>query len=455
MDDYAQALLIDAATVLSCIALLARYGDLRFSHPATPYIVFHLHTVTIRLAGLLNGADALFSRWSGMYEPVRPEEIARAALYCDLAFWSVTAVWILAKTRFPPASQRSDVMMLEPRILRPVLFASLIGGIVGLRIAAQIPGFQVYDGLSQSTDWSASSYLFILPSWFGLAVLGHIYYYGFRWFTGVLLAGYLVIMAVQGGSRYRVIVGLLLAVTIWVERRNRRWPPKSMVLGLTVAGVLFFPMKTIGTMTQNGADLSEISDAISDSVTEAAEGSAADHLFLDEFASALTLLDLQGKKYYGSIYMPLLTLMVPRAWWPDKPRLAGFVIDISTGTRPMGSGGMITTYLGESYANFGLAGIFLIPPCLAFFLARFQRWARARPYDSVLRFSYVVLSVNLIQVYRDGLQSIIVFTFVNMMPLVVIVLAHVAQLLVRKRRHVGLRIFEHQPLTQPPREAEN
>ena len=74
---------------------------------------------------------------------------------------------------------------------------------------------------------------------------------------------------------------------------------------------------------------------------------------------------------------------------------------------------------------------------LAIFLAWFRRKAYAAPYDSVLRFSYVVLSVNLIQVYRDGLQSIIVFTFVNMMPLVVMVMAHGGNLLIRKRREAG------------------
>lgn len=439
MEDYGQALKIDAVTVMACIALLLRFGDLRFTHPATPYIVYHLHTVTIRLAGLLNGAAVLYSDWDGSYEPVRPDEIARAALYCDLAFLLVTAVWIFVKAA-PRTSeaQRTNAMVLEPRILRPVLLVSLLIGLIGLRFVARIPGTESTEILNASSDWSTSSYLVILPSWFGLAVLGHIYYYGFRWFTSILLAAYLALMAIQGGLRFRVIVGLLLAVTIWVERRDRRWPSKSIVLGLGLTAVLFFPMKAVGSLAQDGASLSEISATISDSMTEVVEGSAADHTFLDEFASSLSLMDLQGKKYYGSIYLPLLTLPVPRAWWPDKPKLAAFVTDISSLTRPMSTSGMITTYLGESYANFGVAGIFIVPPILAIFLAWFSRRAYLAPYNSVLRFSYSLLSVNLIQVYRDGLQSIIVFTFVNMMPLMVIVLAHVGSALIRKRRHVGL-----------------
>jgi len=427
MEEYGQALLIDVATVVSCIALLLRFGDLRFSHPATPYVVFHLHTVTVRLAGLMNGAPTLYSTWLGSHEPVTAEEIARAALYCDLAFLVVTLVWIFVRVSPRPGEpQRADAMRIDQRILRPVLLGAFVMGVLGLWLI-KIPGVQSFEGmtpLSESNEWSSSSYLFILPTWFGLAVLGHIYYYGFRRWSGILLGIYLALMFLQGGSRYRVVVGLVLAATIWVERKNRRWPSKSMVLGFAGLALLFFPMKTIGGMIQKGASVSEIYDAGFDEVTEASEGSAPDHMFLDEFACALDLLDLHGKKYYGSLYLPLLTLPIPRAWWPDKPTLAPYVFDISTTGRPMGANGMITTYLGESYANFGFAGILLVPPVLAALLAYFRRKAFTAPSDSVLRFAYVLVSVNLIQVYRDGLQSIVVFTFVNMMPLVIVVLAH-------------------------------
>jgi len=439
MDDYGQALVLDAVTVLCCVGLLLRFGDLRFSHPATPYIAFHLHTVTSRLAGLMQGASPLYSQMPGWFEPVTVDEIVRAALYCDMAFWSVTIVWIMVN--YAPrrgATFRADALKLDPRILRPVLFVAFIIGVIGLRVAAGIPGLPQFEGIDASNPWATSSYLYILPAWSGLALLGYGYYFGFSRLTGFLLAAYLVLMSIQGGMRYRAIIGLLMAVQIWVDRRDRRWPSRSMAIGLAAAALLFFPMKTIGAMAQRGTNLDEISQELSKSVTEVSEGAAPDHMFLDEFASALTLMDLQGKKYFGSMYLPILTLPIPRALWPDKPGLAGFLADISTSHRPMAVSGMITTYLGESYANFGLAGIFLVPPLLALFLAAFYRRAYATPRDSVIRFSYVLLSVNLIQVYRDGLISIVVFTFVNMMPLAVVVLAHIGYSKLLKRRAIGL-----------------
>ena len=90
----------------------------------------------------------------------------------------------------------------------------------------------------------------------------------------------------------------------------------------------------------------------------------------------------------------------------------------------MGELGMIVTFLGESYANFGYAGIVLIPMLLAYILARVYFRAYRSNYFSVMRLSYLLIACNLIQVYRDGLTSIIVFTWVNMMPLMIIVLLH-------------------------------
>ena len=57
-------------------------------------------------------------------------------------------------------------------------------------------------------------------------------------------------------------------------------------------------------------------------------------------------------------------------------------------------------------------------------IAWFHFRAYCAPYASILRFTYLMICANLIQVFRDGLTSIVVFTAVHMMPLTLIVLAH-------------------------------
>ena len=90
----------------------------------------------------------------------------------------------------------------------------------------------------------------------------------------------------------------------------------------------------------------------------------------------------------------------------------------------MGDAGMCVTYLGEAYANFGYFGFLFIPYLLAYWLARAYFHAYRSKYLSVTRFGYLLIACNLIQVYRDGISSILVFTSVNMMPLMAIVLLH-------------------------------
>ena len=449
MQDYGQALLLDVLSVTCCFALLLRFAAIRFAHPATPYMIFHLHTVTVRLLGLYNGAQTIYATSPQDFEPVMADEIVRAALYCDIALWSVTIAWVLFAVLSRAEKIRTDAIPLDERVLKPILAVAFVMGIVGLRVAANVPGIGMYDGIDPSSDWSSSSYLIILPSWFGLAVLGHAYYYGFKPITLVLLVTYLVIMSLQGGMRFRVIIGLIMSIQIWIELRNRRWPTKLTVIGLAVAALAFFPMKTVGFMVRDGASTSEIGEMLAGSITDVSEGANSDQMFLDEMASALTLVDLNGKKFMGSMYLPMLTLPIPRALWAEKPGLSGFLQEISTSSRPMAACGMITTYLGEAYANFGVAGIFIVPPALALFLAFFYRAAYSVPRLTVLRFAYVLVSVNLIQVYRDGLLSVLIFTLVNMMPLAVIVLVHLAIDAVRKRRHLGLAgSAELNPLTR-------
>jgi oligosaccharide repeat unit polymerase len=177
-------------------------------------------------------------------------------------------------------------------------------------------------------------------------------------------------------------------------------------------------------MTQEGATFGEISQSSSALIKDAMSGQAADQEVLDQLASSLTLIDQAGRFYYGTTYLVLMTSPIPRQWWPDKPGLADYQKDFSTPSRPMGEMGMIMTFIGEFYLNFGYVGIVVMSYLTAYWLARAYFRAYRSDYSSVARFAYLLIACNLIQVYRDGLMSVVVYTTVNMMPLTIIVLLH-------------------------------
>ncbi len=428
--DLPIALLIDLTTVILAVVLLLRYGRLSHSHPATIYLFFHLYTFTSRLLGLFFGAETLFSEFQGFFEVVTNGEIARAALLGDVALAMMTIAWIKASFDDLKKVRRSPELLVEGqpnlslRYIWMVVAIAFPVGLYGLLAFANLPGLPRVAEALEPGEWQTSSYLFILQVWAGLALVALIYWYGFRWWLLLPMSFYLLIMAYQGYHRFRVVIPALLLVQIFLDRRRLRWPPLYLSAVLVALMLIYFPLKSIGHMAQEGESVGEIVMTSTATVNEALAAKAPDQYFLDEFACGLSLMDDAGHYYYGSTYLALVTLPVPRQWWPDKPGLADYLQDISKPWRPMGDMGMIVTFLGESYVNFGYAGVVIIPLLLAYVLGRVYFYAYHSNYFTIARLSYLLIACNLIQVYRDGLVSIVVFTWVNMMPLMVIVLLH-------------------------------
>ena len=447
--DLPVMLVIDFFVVLMSATVLLRYARLSHSHPATIYLFFHLYTFTLRLIGLMFGAPTIFSQWGWVYEPVTDAEIVRAAFLGDLALISMTVAWVRASLTDLKKSQNRDASPHEkipnlslPHIWSVVAIAFPLG-LLGLWAFTNLPGLES-EGLELG-EWQSSSWFFITQVWAGLSILALIYWYGFRWWLMIPMSVYLLIMTYQGYHRFRVIIPAILMIQIYLDRRKLKWPPVYIMAAIFALMLIFFPLKNIGQMAQEGAAVSEIVTSSTEDINKAFIAKAPDQQFLDQYASALTLIDDGEKFYYGATYLPLVTLPIPRQWWPDKPGLADYLRDISKPWRPMAEMGMIVTFLGESYANFGYLGIIVLPYFLAYLLGRMYFRAYRRNYFSVTRLAYLLIACNLLQVYRDGLVSIVVFTWVNMMPLMGILTLHIVLPLKTSAKKISALASANQP----------
>jgi hypothetical protein len=121
--------------------------------------------------------------------------------------------------------------------------------------------------------------------------------------------------------------------------------------------------------------------------------------------------------------------------------LADYQKGFETPSRPMGQMGMIMTFIGELYLNFGYFGVVIMSFLTAYWLARVYFRAYQNSYYTVIRFGYLLIACNLILVYRDGLMSLFVFTIVNMMPLSIIVFLHLVRPVRRRREAVPVYGF--------------
>jgi len=431
-----EAVLLDFFVVVACAILLGKHARLSALHPGTAYLLFHVLVVTSRALFVLGGSPTLFTGWGPGVIPVSEAEIAWAVNLADLALVSMTVAWIKVaedekrrhKTPIAIASRGQDGAMLSEKAIRTVGAVAFPIGVVALIYFASVPTAGMYAvGRIDLGSWNSSSWTMITQSWVGLVLLSLIYYYGFRKLFVIPLCAYLLIIAVQGFDRFRLVIPLIYLALLWLSRRGRKWPPPWMAgVGLALVFIVF-PLKTIGWMIQSGDSISDILVAAGNSFTDVTGGRSGDQMVLDEFACTISLVDDSNRYYYGSLYYPMLTLPIPRQWWPDKPVINGYQYELSNPSRPMAQSGMVPTLHGESYANVGVFGIIIISVTAAYWLGKIYFAAIRRSYFSIYRFTYIMVACNLIQVFRDGLISLVMFTLVNMMPLVAIaVLSYVS-----------------------------
>lgn len=417
--DLGTAALIDFCVLFACGGLILARGGASKSHPAVLYLIFHFLVVTSRASSVLFGAPTFFSGIPG-YEAVRLEELGRAVIVADLALVGGTFGWITGRRWKQSASPQSlGQGGFRPLRTKPVYAVALVAvppGIVCFALYGFVPGVR---SAALGTDFST-----VVLTWPGLVLIALIYCRGFKLRYLAPLALYLAVIALQGYGRFRFIVPVLLLVQIYLDRRNRRWPSRGLALVLVATALLFFPLKQIGLAVQAGEDIGSIRAFSTSSVRDAASGQSGDQVILDELALAVSLADESNKVFFGRPYLNILVLPIPRSLWSGKPGLADQLGEISKPSRPLFGIGGVATLPGDLYLNFRLPGVMFGMFLLARLSGRLYIAAYSRPYRSVGRFAFLLLSSNLIQIYRDGLISVPLFLLVHMLPLAVIVALH-------------------------------
>jgi hypothetical protein len=253
---------------------------------------------------------------------------------------------------------------------------------------------------------------------------------GFRWYLLCLIAAYLAYVGLQGYHRFMLILPLVYFTAFYLMSSRRRWPTlKILAAGLVVA--LVFPrLKYIGRAVQEG-DSAGVIALLSESFNLSKDNTnstiSAGEDFLDQYAGALSLIDENDRKLWGSTYLAILTLPIPRAWWTGKPGLADHLTEISNSRRNFGAEGRIITYLGEAYLNFSYAGFLVVPALIGYLLTKWCLYATTGPIPRVGRYVYLVAFMAFIQMYRDGLTSLVLFSLVHNLPMFFVMLAHQAQ----------------------------
>jgi len=417
VDSLLPFLLLDVFVVATVVVLMFR--RMAFWHPLTAYLFFHVYSFTYRAAKLASGAVSPLYTGIANAEVVTSEEINRAMLWADIGLVMFALAAWFAHLRFDAQAERPTVRrVLNPNIAKflgvaclPVglyYFYALKGGFLELEVGA-----------------ASTGYLQSIALW-PIGIIGLlIFTFGFRWYLVVLGLMFLGGVAFQGYHRFMLVLPLLFFAAYYLQSRRLRWPTWPIVVGALFIGLVFPRLKYIGQAVQFGDTqeaVAQFTEAFNFTSKEKEVSSGED--FLDQYAGALSLADSNDRKFWGSTYLAIVTLPVPRAWWPNKPGLADHLQEISTSGRNYAQEGRIITYLAESYLNFGYAGLFLIPALMGYVLTAYCLHATLGPLQRLSRYVYLVVFMALVQAFRDGLLSIFVFTVVHNMPMLFALTLH-------------------------------
>jgi hypothetical protein len=409
VDSLIPYFLLDLFVVALVIVLMFR--RMAFWHPLTGYLLFHLYSFTYRLFQIVGGSPLMYTGQANA-EAITPDEIIRAMLWADVALILFVAASWWAHLVFEAKSDQP----VERRVLNPNIAKAI--GLLCLPLGAYFFYMVKTTGFVASIDSASAGYVQAMSMW-PIGVLGLlIFAFGFRWHLLALTAFFLGAVAFQGYHRFMLILPLLYFAALYLQAHRRRWPGVVMVVAALFIGLVFPRLKSIGASIQYGDyqnAITMVQESFGKSKSEYEVASTED--FLDQFAGGLSLIDSNERKFWGSTYLAIITLPVPRAWWPNKPGLADHLQEISTSGRQYNIEGRIITYLGESYLNFGYAGLILIPALLGYILTALCLHATAGPMQRLGRYIYLVFFMALVQTFRDGLLSIFVFTAVHNMPM--------------------------------------
>lgn len=417
MDSLIPYFLLDLGVVLAVVVVMFR--RMAFWHPLTAYLLFHLYSFTYRLFQVLGGSPLMYAGQANA-EAITPDEIGRAMLWADagLIFFAAASWWAHAVFE-----AKADRPVLR-RVLNPNIAKAI--GMLCLPVGAYFFYVVKTTGFVLDPTSAATGYIQVISMW-PIGVIGLLMFaFGFRWHLLLLAAFFLGSVALQGYHRFMLILPLLYFAALYLQNQRRRWPTIPILVAAFFVGLIFPRLKYIGQALQYGDTQEAISQFSQAFVKDAKSYTefATSEDFLDQFAGGLSLADSNERKFWGSTYLAIITLPVPRAWWPDKPGLADHLQEISTSGRRYDAEGRIITYLGESYLNFGYAGLVLIPIFMGYLLTVACLRATTGPMLRLSRYVYLVFFMALVQTFRDGLLSIFVFTVVHNMPMLFAWLLH-------------------------------
>lgn len=401
------------STVLfaALVAIGVRRGRVTLANPLMLYFAFHFFAFLWRAWRVTFWPDqAMF--WMLLITPTE-EELSRALLLTDLGlvaicagFWFVTPVRLVDRVKLQPLPTNNRTVLLVGA------FFIAIGAYAFYRFAwsGGMDAVSTVAGAQRRVMVGSTAYLTQAPVYAGGIGTLFVGLFGLQPWVIAYLTIYYGASMVRGGGRWTFVLGALSVVLVDMWRRKARWPRTSWIIGGLVLAILFGLIGSSRTIIR--------------SMVEGGENSISEHIWLVPKQIERDLSTYEYLVYvvkfvpqntgwsYGTQYLKLFTMPIPRMLWPNKP--------IETSTVELnGHGnfiGAVTSVVGDMYLNAGwitvALGMLLLGSLLGGLHRIYQNHRDVRWVGIVYALALSLLPLY----YRDGGIVIFVFLFMHVLP---------------------------------------
>ena len=417
--DIGIALTIDILLLISSLWCILQVSERSIFNPSLWWVVLHAYTVTFRLITLNLAFESL-----SIIGVRSNTELVNAAIASDISLFAVVAATTLVAHRAlrDRASNFTDsgLYELNPRFGQIISILCLtIGTYALLRLGSPA------SGRVRGIDIAAidlgrleqSSYPYTIA---GFAVQGALIQVVLRGFTPWTVALLLLLLAPSSIylARTSFVLAAVMAFLIYQTQRKKTNLPGKWALGILLLGLVWFVFKPVAAAIVEGQNAEQTIASARDYFANAVSGnSSGDIQFFDMQATYMAAADETGRRFYGTTVLPLIYLPIPRFIWPEKPRVNEYAFELSSPLRPVAQVGMVPLLSGESYLNFGWLGCAVIPFLYILGMQTAHHRVKDHGIRSASRIIYLVFLISLIQVFRDGLSSLIIFPILWYFPL--------------------------------------
>jgi oligosaccharide repeat unit polymerase len=236
-----------------------------------------------------------------------------------------------------------------------------------------------------------------------------------RWrlLTGVALVAIVALGDFLTGGRAGLLLGTLLPLVILFHYLRRPVSARALAV-IALLALLIFVSARVVTRDAIYAGGNQSRTSILISSLKHLPTTTVGGREVIEFDSLLVLVRAEETGHpallWGRTYLPIISFPVPRRLWPAKPAGGGntwFTQTYFPGYYAAGRTETSISFFGESYANFGVAGIAVLSFALGFGLSAVYRRFRRRGISSVGVLYYaIVLGYAITLIRGDAFHSV-------------------------------------------------